>query len=147
MLDVGSLRDSLSPLFRPQTMPTGPVPTAVRQWVAAYSKYAQDAIAGGTKPSPFVVAPGPMDRFSNSLDAALRVMWTGVAWTGPSLVGTTLLVPPLAPILEGVAASLIRSRDPELALSLITDALHTYTLGITVSVVPPSGTPVIAPLT
>lgn len=146
-LNPSVLKDAISPLFKPSGMPTGQVPDAVRQWVTAYTKYGKDAIAGGTLPSALSPVAGPAGKFFDSLDAALRVMWTAVAWTGPSLVGTTLLVPPLSPILAPVASLLIKSRDPELALTLITDALHTYTLSITVSVVPPTGTPVVAPLT
>jgi hypothetical protein len=146
-LDPKKLKDAISPLFRPKTMPTGGVPQAVRDWLAAYVRYGQDAVAGGTAPAALLAPiPGPDGRFADSLDSALRTMWTAVTWVGPGLTGTTLLVPPLAPILEGVAAVLIKSRDPEQALSLITNALHTYTLSITVTVVPPSGTPATVPL-
>ncbi len=128
-------------------MPVGPIPLAVGDWVTAYARYAKDAVAGGTKPTALVPAPGPNGSFFDSLDASLRAMWMAVAWVGPSLVGTTLLVPPLAPLLLVAAGTIIKSRDPDLALSLITDALHTYTLSITVTVVPPSGTATVAPLT
>lgn len=140
------LRDSLRPFFDPKTMPTGGVANAVRQWVAAYAVYGQSAIAGGAIPSPLVPV-GAAGRFSDAFDQALRNMWMGVAWTGPALVGVTLLVPPLTPILESVGTVLLKSRDPGQALSLITDALHTYTLSITVTVTPATGTPVVVPLT
>jgi hypothetical protein len=146
-LDRDTLRQAIVPLFRPTTMPTGPVPDAVRQWVTAYVRYAQGAVAGGTVPSTLVPVPGPSGLFFTSLDSALRTMWTAVAWTGPALIGTTLLVPPLSPALVLVSSQLMQSRDPDLALSLITGALHTYTLSITVSVVPPTGTAVVVPLT
>ena len=145
-LEPDSLRNAISRFFYPATMPTGRVPDAVLQWTTAYASYAQKAVAGGTVPSVLVPAVGPDGKFFDSFDSALRTMWNAVAWTGPSLVGTTLLVPPLSPILDIVAATLIKSREPQLALSLITNALHTYTLSITVSVVSPTGTPVIVPL-
>lgn len=140
------LKDALSPFFKPSGMPTGAVPDAVRQWVTAYAKYGKDAVAGGTLPAALVPVAGPPGTFFESLDVALRTMWMAVAWAAPPLVGTTLLVPPLSPILTPVASLLIKSRDAGQALSLITDALHTYTLSITVNVVPPTGSPVIAPL-
>ena len=141
-----ALSNSLRSFFDPKTMPKGGVSETVRQWVTAYAAYGQAAIAGGTLPSPLV--PGGADgRFDVALDQALRTMWMGVAWTGPALVGVTLLVPPLVPALEAVGATLLTSRDPAQALSLITDALHTYTLSITVTVTPAAGTPVVVPLT
>lgn len=146
-LDPRKLRDSISPLFKPQTMPQGEVPQAVFDWLTAYAKYGNDAVAGGTLPTPLVPIAGPNGRFFDSLDTALRGMWTTVSWSGPSGTGVTLLVPPLGPLLQSVSAVLIKSRDPEQALSLITDALHTYTLSITVTVTPPTGTPVTVPLT
>lgn len=140
------LVESIRPLFHPETMPGGAVSDAVRQWITAYVRYAGAAIAGGTTPSGLIPG-GSSGRFSAALDQALRTMWMAAAWIGPGLTGTTLLVPPLVPALEAVGSILILSRSPEQALSLIADALHTYTLSITVTVVPPSGTPVIAPLT
>jgi hypothetical protein len=53
----------------------------------------------------------------------------------------------LLPFMAAPSATLISSSDPQLAPSLIADALHTYTLSITVTLVPASGTPVIVPLT
>lgn len=146
-LDPKKLRDSISPLFKPKTMPKGKVPQAVLDWLTAYARYGNDAVAGGTLPTPLAPAPGPDGKFFDSLDAALRTMWTAVAWSGPPGTGVILLVPPLGPILESVSKVLIKSRDPDQALSLITDALHTYTLSITVTVTPPTGTPVTVPLT
>jgi hypothetical protein len=140
-LDPRKLRDSLDHLFRPKTMPKGPVPQAVLDWLTAYAKYGNDAVAGGTLPSPLVPIPGPGGKFFDSLDSALRSMWSAVAWTGPTGTGVTLLVPPLGPSLNAVSGVLLKSRDSEQALSLITDALHTYTLSITVVVTPPTGTP------
>lgn len=127
-------------------MPTGPVPLAVQQWVSAYARYGQSAIAGGTVPSILVPPSGPPGRFFESIDAAMRSMWMATAWIGPGLVGTTLFIPSLVPMLAAVSSQLIRSRDSDLALSLITEVLHTYTSGITVSVVTPSGATVIVSL-
>ena len=146
-LDPGKLRDAIAPLFKPKTMPKGPVPQAVLDWLAAYAKYGNDAVAGGTLPTPLLPVPGPDGKFFDSLDSALRNMWTAVVWSSPTGTGVTLLVPPLAPFLVVASGVLIKSRDPEQALSLITDALHTYTLSITVTVTPPTGTPVPFPLT
>lgn len=146
-LDPVTLRDSIASFFDSRTMPTGPVPSVVQQWATAYAKYGIAANAGPTLPISLIAPPGPVDQFSASLDSALRAMWMSVAWVGPSLIGTTLIVPPLNPILDAVSTQLIKSRDRELALSLITNALHTYTLGITVSIVSPIGATVIATLT
>lgn len=126
-------------------MPKGGVLDAVKEWTTAYAKYGKSAIAGGTLPSPLEPS-GASGRFSDALDFALRKMWMGVAWTGPALVGTTLLVPPLSPILETLAKTLLKSRDPAQALSLIADTLHTYTLSITVTVTPPTGASAIVSL-
>lgn len=144
-LQLSVLRSGLRPLFDPATMPTSAADAIVR-WAQAYIPYASAAVAGGAVPallSP-VPAGGP---FYQALDDSFRTMWMATPWTGPGLVGTTAAVPSLAPLLEANRARLVQSRDPELALSLIADALHTYTLSITVSVVPPSGTPAIVPLT
>lgn len=145
-LDPSTLKEGLRPLFDPSGMPRGPVPDAVFTWITAYCGYAQSASAGGTVPATLVPLRGPIGTFADSLDSALRVMWGAVAWTGPGLIGKTLLVPPLQGFLSPVSARLIGSRDPSLALSLITDALHTYTLSITVAVVTPSGVTVTVPL-
>ena len=144
-LAKAALLESLRPLFQPKTMPSGGVSDAVRQWVSAYIAYAEKATAGGTVPSPLVPG-GASGRFSVALDQALRTMWMAAAWTGPGLAGTTLLVPPLVPLLETVGTTLLKSRDQGQALSLISDALHTYTLGITVTVVTPPGASVIVSL-
>lgn len=139
------LRAALSPLFQDGTMPQAG-PDAVARWGRAYATYAQDALAGGTLPGPLV--PQPVSgEFLQALDASLRAMWMAAVWTGPGLAGTTAVVPALVPYLLSHAGQLNRSFDRELALSLITEAVHTYTLSITVSVVPPSGTPSIVPLT
>jgi len=147
MLDRGLLSRSLSHLFRPKTMPKGPPPAAVMEWASAYSAYGNAAMAGATVHTPLVPGPGPNGNFFDSMDSAFRSMWMGVAWTGPSLVGTTLFVPSLSSILLAASREIDGSRDPDFALSFITDALHTYTLSITVSIVPPSGTPAIVSLT
>lgn len=145
-LSRDALTNSIRPLFDPETMPRGPVEDAVRQWTVAYVRYATSAVAGGAVPSGLIPI-GSSGRFSVALDQALRTMWMAALWAGTGLAGTTLLVPPLVPALEAVGAILIASRSPDQALSLIADALHTYTLSITVTLVPPTGTPTVAPLT
>ena len=146
-LDRSLLRDSISGFFAASGMPTGGVSDAAHQWALAYVRYAKTAIAGGTSPVSLSPSPGQSTRFSDCLDSELRVMWNAAAWIGPSLTGKTLFVPSLSAALESTGKRLNMSRDPGLALSLITDVLHTYTLSITVTVTPPTGSPVIAPLT
>ncbi len=119
----------------------------IRMWSQAYCRYAQAAVAGGTLPAGLIPQATDGPDFFTALDQSLRTVWMAVAWAGPGLVGTTLLVPPLLPFLLGPSATLFTSPDPQLALSLIADALHTYTLSITVTVVPATGTPLIVPLT
>jgi len=119
---------------------------AVRLWAQAYASYAKSAVAGGTVPTALAPIPtaGP---FFDALDQTLRAMWTAVAWAGPGLAGTTTLVPLLSPALRAVGQSQLRNTDPERALSAIADALHTYTLGIAVTVVTPAGVPSVVPVT
>lgn len=146
-LDRSLLQRSISHLFESSTMPKGATPSAVMEWASAYSSYANAAIAGGTMHTPLIPVPGPNSLFFDSMDSSFRSMWMTTVWTGPSLVGTTLFVPSLSSVLRATSDRLVGSRDPRLALTLITEALHTYTLGITVTVVPPSGTPATVPLT
>lgn len=144
-LDPEMLKRGLRPLFQPASMPVSAADAIIR-WCLAYIPYAQAAVAGGVVPvalSP-VPASGP---FYQALDDSFRLMWLATPWVGPPLTGVTAFVPPLVPFLEARRTALMQLRDPEQALSLIADALHTYTLSITVSVVPPTGTPTIAPLT
>lgn len=142
-LDPQVLRTALAPLFDPSGMPTG---DPVAAWTQAYVKYAAAAIAGGTAPTTLEAGTATGPDFFTALDLALRTMWTAVAWVGPGLTGTTLLVPPLQPLIVPSAPAIIASSDPQVALSLIVAGLHTYTLSITVTVVPASGTPSVVPL-
>jgi hypothetical protein len=139
------LKSALRPLFSPSGMPKSAL-EALDLWAKAYASYAQSAIAGGTFPAPLVpsAVSGP---FFDALDQALRVMWMATAWAGPGLGGTTAVVPPLSLVLIAVGAGQLRNRDPEKALSAIVDALHTYTLGITVTVVTAAGAASVAPIT
>lgn len=119
---------------------------AIDSWAKAYASYAQSAIAGGTLPAALAPAAVP-GKFFDALDQTLKAMWMATAWAGPGLTGTTAVVPPLSPALEAVGKSQLNNRDPEKALSAIADALHTYTLGITVTVVTAAGVASVAPLT
>lgn len=146
-LDPGALKAALAPLFNPQTMPTGPIPSVVQAWTTAYIKYASAATAGGTVPTTSLQpqsTPGP--DFYTALDAGLRLLWMPVPWAGTPGTGVTLLVPPLLPLILPTTAVILQSDDPQVAISLIAAALHTYTLSITVTLTPPSGTPAVVPL-
>jgi hypothetical protein len=126
-------------------MPTGDSAEVTRRWAVAYSSYARLATAGGTVPT----VPSPLGvpgSFFEALQASLLAMWTVTPWLGPGLVGTTTLVPPLAPLLQTAGKALIKSRDPQQALSSIANALHTYTLGIAVTVVTPAGVSSVVPV-
>lgn len=111
---------------------------AVDLWSKAYVSYAQSAIAGGTVPAGLVPVPIPGPFFA-AFGGTLSAMWLAVRWAGPGLVGQTALVPDLASQLAALGTGLLGSRDPERALSAISDALHTYTLGVTVTVVTAAG--------
>ena len=60
-------------------------------------------------------------------------MWMSAVWVGPGIVGTTLLVPPIAPIILANSSVLITSFDKERSLDLMSAALHVYTLTVTVT--------------
>ena len=140
-----ALKSAIRPLFKPSSMPKSAL-IAVDSWAKAYASYAQAAIAGGTIPATLapVAVPGP---FFEALEQTLMAMWLATAWAGPGLVGVTLFVPPLAVVLRNVGAGLLGNRDPEKALSAIADALHTYTLAVTVTVTTAVGATSVAPVT
>lgn len=125
-------------------MPKGDVTSATKEWAAAYASYASAAMAGPAAIAAPLLAVGFPGRFSTALDASLRTMWMAAPWVGPAVVGVTLFVPPLVPILESLGASLITVSDPERALTVIADALHTYTLGITVTLTTATGASVVS---
>lgn len=144
MLIAGTLRSTMRPIFEPATMPAD---DPVRSWCTAYATYAQTAFAGTlllAGPLTVVSSGGP---FYDALDTSLRTMWMSARWIGPGLTGMTSIVPSVKPFLAAVAPSLLASYDRELAPTLIAEALHTYTLSIIVSVVPPVGSPFPVPLT
>lgn len=145
MLSRDVLKQGLSPLFDSRTMPRGGVPDAISFFLRGYVPYAQQATALGTLPSPLIAEPQDGD-YLTALDSSLRAMWMAVAWAGPGLVGTTAVVPPIQPFLTAIAPVIIGVTDADRSLSLIVEAVHTYTLSITVAVTPPSGTPAIVPL-
>lgn len=146
MLSKDLLQGSLRQFFSPSTMPRGSVAEVVSQWASSYIKYASFAVAGGTiLVSPLQAIPVG-GAFFNAIDQSFRSLWMSAVWAAPGMVGKTFFVPSLVPLLQKNAGELISSRDPDRALTLIVESLHSYTLGITVSVVGPSGTPVIVPI-
>lgn len=132
MLSKDLLQKSLSPIFQPDGMPRS---DALSKWVQAYHSYALTAVAGGTFPVSLVPSVVQQGEFFSSLEASLSAMWMTCVWGGPGLTGTTIFVPPLLPNLISIGSRLITSSDPQLGLQLITEALHTYTLGVVVAVV------------
>lgn len=148
MLSPAALRSSLADLFRPESMPAGDVKSAVAGWISRYAVYAQSANAGPAILTAPLVAPAPVGSdFVSALDSSLRAMWMAAVWAGPGVVGTTAVVPPVGPSLLANSGILIDSSDPQQAVSLIADSIHTYTLSITVTLVPVTGTPTVVPLT
>jgi hypothetical protein len=137
MLSAGALRAAVGGFFSPAGMPRV---AAVSKWAAAYASYAQSAVAGGTTlTGPLSPAAVETGDFFADLDSTLRAMWMSATWVGPGLTGTTASVPSLSAALRSNGSRLVRSSDPGLALQLTTDALHTYTLSIIVTVVSPAG--------
>ncbi len=146
MLSKDLLRSSLQSFFDPATMPKGDVPQVMLQWGAAYARYANLATAGvAVLAVPLIPAPasGP---FFQAMDWSLRTMWMTAKWIGPGVAGTTTTVPSIVPSLLRNSNVLMQSRDPQQALSLIVEALHTYTLSVTVTLVTAAGTPTIVPV-
>lgn len=119
---------------------------AVAAWLNSYSTYARDAVAGIVLPLAFIPTLVETGDFFQSLEASLEASWRSVVWVGPGATGTIAFVPPLVPTLRSVGAQLITSYDPGLGLQLITEALHTYTLGVVVTVLA-AGVSSPAPLT
>jgi hypothetical protein len=147
MLTPSALLPGLSPLFDQQTMPRASVQDAVTRWMQAYVPYAQSVLAGvmlPTAPLSSIVQEGD---FLTSLDSTLRTMWMSVVWAGPGATGTTLFVPPIQPYFASAATQLSNSPSPQLGLQVLVAMLHSYTLAITVNLIPASGPPVIVPLT
>ena len=139
-LDPSVLRNSIKGFFDPPGMPSGGASDAVLQWAKAYCLYAQSATAGLTRPAELIPVASPqVGTFIDVLDSCLRQMWMSVLWSGPALTGTTASIPSLASVMDPVFPVLNRTRDAGQALSLITESLHTYTLGITVFIVSASG--------
>lgn len=139
------LKSGIRPFFSPGGMPKSAL-EAIKSWSQAYAAYAQSALAGGVVPAALAPVPVP-GKFFDALDQTLKAMWMAAAWAGPALVGVTAVVPPLAPVLQAVGTSQLKNRDPEKALSAIADALHTYTLGIMVTVTTAAGVSSVAPVT
>lgn len=135
------LKGALAPFFVPATMPSGQQSVVVGKWISAYITYARSALAAVTSPVGLSATSVDGGDFIGSLDASLRSMWQSTAWVGPGVTGSTSFVPPLRPIMLPTMQRLQTSRDADLALTLIVDALHTYTLGIVVTIIPSSGTP------
>lgn len=136
MLSKELLRSSLADMFDPASMPRE---DAVGQWVNRYLPYARMANAGPAlvvQISPIVIQT--LDFFS-SLDASLSATWQTCIWAGLGVTGVTSVVPPLSPSLLSIGSSLIASQDPGLGLQLITEAIHTYTLSIVVTVLSAAG--------
>ncbi len=146
MLSKEFLRASLSPFFRAETMPRGSVAECVRQWGVAYAGYANFATAGVAKLTLPLNPIGVGGQFFQAIDTSFRTMWMTANWIGPGVTGTTATVPPLVPILSANAQTLMQSRDPQQALTLIVEALHTYTLSVTVALVTAAGTPTTVPV-
>lgn len=139
MLLKADLKQVMKPLFDPRSMPSD---DPVGDWCKAYAIYAQKAMAGAVALSAPLVPSSVAGQFYVALDAALRKMWMTAIWIGPGVTAVTAVVPPVMPFLMALAPALISTFDPELAPSLIAEALHTYTLSIIVSVIPPTGAPV-----
>ena len=142
-LRSADLRQALRPLFDPSSMPSE---DAIRAWCEAYASYAGKAIAGPvTLPTGIQYIP-TSGEFFTALDSAFRAMWTAAKWIGPGVTAVTAVVPPLQPYFAALSPAIMSSYDPEVAPSLIAEALHTYTLSITVTVTPATGTPFIVTL-
>lgn len=146
-LDINVLKGALAPFFMPATMPRGGLGETVGEWVSAYIRYGMMAHAAGVVPVKLSTVSIKNGDFIGSLDSSLRAVWLASTWAGPGLVGSTSFVPPLGPAMFPITRMLLVSRDADLALSSIVAALHTYTLGIVVTIVPSSGTPFIATIT
>ncbi len=143
-LSVQTLKQSLRPLFQPDTMPSKDV---IGAWCKAYAPYASVATAGVVALPAGLVPSTASGEFFSALDTAFRTMWMSAAWVGPGVTAVTSVVPPLQPFLAALAPTLLTSYNREQGLSLIAEAIHTYTLSIVVAVTPPSGTPVPTKLT
>ncbi len=146
MLIKSELRQALRPLFEPGTMPSA---DTVGAWCRAYATYAQKAMAMAgavVLAAPLVPSSAP-GQFYTALDIALRNMWMTAIWVGPGVAAVTAIVPSVIPFLTALAPALGSTFDRELAPTLIAEALHTYTLSIIVSVIPPTGSPIPTPLT
>lgn len=138
------IRKAIAPLFTKEGMPSD---DPIGKWCAAYADAVKAVIAGPVKLAAGLVPQhGAGDGFFGLLDAAFRTMWTTAVWVGPGVTAVTAVVPPLQPFLLALSPALMVSFDPELAPTLFAAALHTYTLSITVTITPPTGTPFIVPL-
>lgn len=142
-LTSAALRGAISSLFEQGTMPYD---DAIFSWIKAYSSYTDGVIAGPVLLATPLV-PSAHGEFSfDALDAALRSLWMSAVWVGPGVVAVTSLVPPVQPFLAALTTTLNASFDRDLAPTLLSEALHTYTLSIAVTVTPATGTPFIVTL-
>jgi hypothetical protein len=144
MLAKSELKQAMQHLFDPASMPAD---NSVADWCRSYAKYAQKAMAGAVVLASPLVPQSSAGKFLPSLDVALKAMWMSAVWVGPGVTAVTSVVPSVQPFLAGLAPVLVTSFDRGLAATLIADALHTYTLSIVVSVIPPTGTPILITLT
>jgi hypothetical protein len=139
------IKRAIAPLFTKDGMPSE---DPIGKWCTAYADAVKTVLAGPVKLAAGLVPQhGGGDGFFGKLDAAFRTMWMSAVWVGPGVTAVTTVVPPLQPFLLALTPALITSFDRDIAPSLIAEALHTYTLSITVTVTPPTGTPFIVPLT
>jgi len=143
-LTASLIKQAIAPLFAENGMPSD---DPVGKWCTAYAGAVAAAIAGPVKlVAGLVPGHGGGDGFFNLLDAAFRTMWMSAAWIGPGVTAVTTVVPPLQPFLLALSPALNSTFDRELAPTLLSEALHSYTLGIVVMVAPMSGTPFTATL-
>jgi hypothetical protein len=125
-------------------MPGGSAADAARRWLAAYIDYARAAVAGPvavsfTSDAAALASSVPPGSFFAGLDSAASRLWTGAVWAGPGFTGASAPTTPLSELIAAASRAVAGSHDPDFALGRFTDALHSYTLAVSVVVTSAAG--------
>jgi len=141
MLSPAVLASAMRPFFVPGSMPRSQGATA---WMRAYAGYAQSATALPCVLAAPLAVPSSDGPFFSVIDALMASMWASALWAAPGFAGITVPPPPVSPVL--LSLGLVGVTDPGSAVQLVSSALHTYTIGLTVTVTSATGVTSVVPI-
>lgn len=133
----GLLEGLLSPIVTPGTMPTSQA-LAADAWASAYHAYSGLAVAAPVFPafpsSDVIAAQAGSGDFFDGFSHGLVAYWASTVWTGPGFVGKTVGMGPVTDLLLSLSLVSVRKISPAEVAQRLSEALHTYTMGLSVLV-------------